>query len=318
MAGMQFWNGRRARRRLPRIRGEFNFNSDKPSFSNIVGFKVGMLGVSLIESSSAAVNVEDFKGASVVEIPETEVYGIKFYKIDPKTNYEVSSDVVYDDSLISKLNIKNIKNKRSDLDKFKEKLSTYEDVAALLVTYPKTATVDQNHIQKYESRVIGGDINAKFDYIVSYLGKKISPEEVFNTGEYADVSSVTNGKGWAGVIKRKGVRRQFHKATEKIRLPGPLGAFTPGKILYTVPRAGQMGYNYRTDKNKLILKVGDESTDNINPKAGFMNYGMVKNHYVIISGSIPGVPKRVVRIRKSYNLSKPNKEMSINYINTVN
>ena len=114
--------------------------------------------------------------------------------------------------------------------------------------------------------------------------------------------------------------RLYHKATNKVRHVGTHGAFTPGKVLFTVPQAGQLGFNYRTETNKHILKIGTSSdVSKINPKSGFTNYGNVKNDYIIIKGSIGGPSKRLVRIRKSSTRnSKGIKEPKIEYISTTN
>jgi large subunit ribosomal protein L3 len=57
-----------------------------------------------------------------------------------------------------------------------------------------------------------------------------------------------------------------------------------------------MGYQQRTEFNKRILKIG-QNGEEITPAGGFINYGLVKNPYVLIKGSIPGPVKRLVRIR---------------------
>ena len=75
-------------------------------------------------------------------------------------------------------------------------------------------------------------------------------------GEFVDISSVTKGKGWSGPIKRFGTARLFHKSTNKVRHVGTLGPFTPGKVLFTVPQAGQTGIQLRTERNKRVLKLG--------------------------------------------------------------
>ena len=78
-----------------------------------------------------------------------------------------------------------------------------------------------------------------------------------------------------------------------------------------------MGYNYRTELNKRVLKVGttrDAAT--VNVKGGFINYGVVKNDFIILDGSIPGPAKRLIRLRKSIRNTAPKKEPQINYIST--
>ena len=56
---------------------------------------------------------------------------------------------------------------------------------------------------------------------------------------------------------------------------GNLGPFSPGYVVSTVPQAGQTGYHQRTEYNKRLLKIGD-NPDEINPKGGFLNYGLME------------------------------------------
>ena len=55
----------------------------------------------------------------------------------------------------------------------------------------------------------------------------------------------------------------------------------------------------------------------VNAKGGFINYGLVKNDFIILDGSIPGPAKRLVRIRKSIRNKSQKKEPQINYISTA-
>ena len=64
------------------------------------------------------------------------------------------------------------------------------------------------------------------------------------------------GKGWQGVVKRWGVRILQHKSRKTKRGIATLGPWHPNRVLYTVPRAGQMGYHQRTEYNKRILEIG--------------------------------------------------------------
>jgi large subunit ribosomal protein L3 len=170
---------------------------------------------------------------------------------------------------------------------------------------------------RFEVRLGGKTVQERFDFISGRLGKEVKASEIFKPGEYVDLTSITKGKGWQGPIKRFGVKRNQHKSTNKIRHGGPLGAFSPGKVYFTVPRAGQMGFNYRTEHNKRILKVGTVTdSSSINPKAGFKNYGNVTNDFLVVDGSIGGSAKRLVRVRKSIrNMNAPGiKEPKITYI----
>lgn len=71
------------------------------------------------------------------------------------------------------------------------------------------------------------------------------------------------------------------------------------------------GYHHRTELNKKIYRIGSGSDDSnastesdvtkktITPMGGFPHYGIVKNDFLLLKGSIPGTKKRVITIRKS-------------------
>ena len=61
------------------------------------------------------------------------------------------------------------------------------------------------------------------------------------------------------------------------------------------------------EHNKWIIKIGDKPEE-VNKKAGFKRYGLVKNTYILVKGSIPGPSKRLIRftnpLRPLKNLPK--------------
>lgn len=71
------------------------------------------------------------------------------------------------------------------------------------------------------------------------------------------------------------------------------------------------GYHHRTELNKKIYRIGaggdegnasteaDITKKPITPMGGFPHYGIVKNDYIMLKGSIPGTKKRIITIRKS-------------------
>jgi hypothetical protein len=71
------------------------------------------------------------------------------------------------------------------------------------------------------------------------------------------------------------------------------------------------GYHHRTELNKKVYRIGagddqanastesDVTSKAITPMGGFPHYGIVKNDFLILKGSIPGTKKRVVTLRKS-------------------
>ena len=269
------------------------------------------------DSDSPSKNLEITVPCTVLEMPRVEVYGARFYTKDIN-GYKKIAHEVHHTEISKKLKKQKIKNDETKLNSFKEKLNDYEDITALMVAYPKGLSTGQHRHVKFES-LIGGTLEERFNFVSSKLGKEIKISEIIKNGEYVDLTSITIGKGWAGPIKRFGVARLSHKATNKVRHVGTLGAFTPGKVLFTVPQAGQMGFNYRTETNKRVLKVANSSeVSKINMKSGFLNYGNVKNDYILVKGSVAGPAKRLVRIRKNSSRNKKAiKEPKINYISTT-
>jgi large subunit ribosomal protein L3 len=43
-------------------------------------------------------------------------------------------------------------------------------------------------------------------------------------------------------------------------------------------------------------KEGDTAA--INPSGGFKHFGLIKGDYIVVRGSIPGVPKRLIKMRQ--------------------
>jgi large subunit ribosomal protein L3 len=71
--------------------------------------------------------------------------------------------------------------------------------------------------------------------------------------------------------------------------------------MYTVARQGQRGFHQRTEYNKRILIISNTDKDgqnSINPAGGFKHFGLVRGDYIVVRGSVPGVPKRLLKMRQ--------------------
>ena len=104
-----------------------------------------------------------------------------------------------------------------------------------------------------------------------------------------------------GPITRFGVKRKQHKSRKSVRAVGTLGPISPAVVMYTVPRQGQRGFHQRTEYNKRILlmsTVGNDNQISINPSGGFKHFGLIKEDYIVLRGSVPGVPRRLVKLRQ--------------------
>jgi large subunit ribosomal protein L3 len=70
--------------------------------------------------------------------------------------------------------------------------------------------------------------------------------------------------------------------------------------MYTVPRAGQMGFHQRVEYDKRIMIMGNTESDDklkINPDGGYKHFGLVKGDFVILKGSVPGTYRRLIKLR---------------------
>lgn len=99
-------------------------------------------------------------------------------------------------------------------------------------------------------------------------------------GSRVDVTSISKGKGFAGVVKRWGFKGgpRTHGQSDGLRAPGSIGAgTTPGRVLKGKKMGGRMGGERVTVKNKKIIDI--------------------KDNYLLISGAVPGAKGSVVTIK---------------------
>ncbi len=132
------------------------------------------------------------------------------------------------------------------------------------------------------------------------LGQTLT-SEVFSEGEIVDVSGISKGKGFQGVIKRHnqstgpmGHGSQYHRGV------GSLGTMLPMHVLKGKKMPGQMGNVARTVQNLEIISIDTE------------------NNVILVKGNVPGPKKSLVMIRTA--VKKPNQKNEpadlITYIET--
>jgi len=171
------------------------------------------------------------------------------------------------------------------------------ELRAIVATQPRLVSgVPKKKPDIMEIKIGGGDLKEQFEYAKQILGHEVPVTDVFKEGQLVDVIAVTKGKGWAGAVKRWGIKILPRKTRKGRRRVGALGPWHPARVLYTVPRPGQLGYHQRTEFNKRILKIGFNGEE-VTPKGGFLRYGIVRNTYVMLKGSVPGPAKRLIRLR---------------------
>ena len=118
-------------------------------------------------------------------------------------------------------------------------------------------------------------------HVKELLGKEIKVDQIFETGANVDVAAITKGKGWQGVIQRFGAKKKQHKSRKTVRELGSLGPISPQNVMYTVPRAGQMGFHQRIEYDKRIMIIGNTENEEIkiNPDGGYKHFRISQRRF---------------------------------------
>ena len=106
----------------------------------------------------------------------------------------------------------------------------------------------------------------------------------FVEGEFVDVSGISKGKGFQGVVKRHGfagVGQSTHGQHNRLRATGSIGAASyPARVFKGMRMAGQTGNSKVTVQNLKVLKVVPEK------------------NLLVLKGAVPGHKNSFVIIRK--------------------
>jgi len=189
-------------------------------------------------------------------------------------------------------------------------------IRVIAIAQVKLLRIGQKKAHIMEIQVNGGSIEDKVEFGLKLFESAIPVDTVFQQSEVVDAIGVTRGHGFEGVIHRWGVTKLPRKTHKGLRKVACIGAWHPSRVGYTVPRAGQHGFHHRVDAHKKIYKIGksmavdkanarcetDLTDKTITPLGGFVKYGVVKNDFLLIKGSVPGPIKRPVTLRKCMTL----------------
>jgi large subunit ribosomal protein L3 len=239
---------------------------------------------------------------TVIECPPIKVFGIVAYKFayygrQPQVTVLANN---IDNVLSRTISLpKNIKKKMEDINP-----GDICEVRLLVHTQPGLTGIGKKKPEVFEIPV-GGKPAEQLEYAKSVLGKELKATDIISEGMQVDIHSITKGKGLQGPVKRFGVALRSHKAEKTKRGPGSLGGWASPRTS-TVAHAGRMGTHLRTERNKWVMKISDNPSE-INPAGGFIRYGNVKNSFILLCGSIPGVRNRLIKITHA---ERPTKKMS--------
>jgi len=293
---------KRAKRLLGRIRYWPKIEADSPRLLGFTSYKAGMTHVFMIEDRKRSPNYgkEVMRSATVLETPPMLICAIRAYTKNPYGLRCLSEAWLKDppDDLERVFTLPENFNTEENLKRIEENLARVEKIRVMAITQPKQASVPKKKPDLTEIEIGGGTTQQQFEYAKNLIGKTLTAAEAFKEGQYVDVVAISTGKGFQGPVKRWRVTRLQHKGRKTKRGIATLGPWKPAHVLYSVPRAGQMGFHQRTEYNKRILKVGTDGKE-IALKGGFIRYGTIKGPYMLLEGSIPGTEKRPIRLRYS-------------------
>lgn len=289
----------RASHWAPRIRHWPDYDGP-PRLLGFAGFKAGTTHVTVVDNRQGSLNYgkEVTFPVTVVETPPLKISALRFYESSNnalRTLGEVWSND-QDKELKRKIKTPEKFDDTKAWEKFDSSKDRITEVRAVVASRPGSTTIGRKTPDLLEVKIDGGTLQDRLEFGKKILGREMKISEVFKEGGEVDVISITKGKGIQGPVKRWGIKKLKHKSRKTVRGVGSIGPWHPHYVMYSVPRAGQMGFAQRTEHNKQILKIGDNGTD-VTPKGGFLRYGPVKTEYTVIRGTIPGPARRVVALR---------------------
>ncbi len=269
----------------------------KAKIQAFAGYKVGMTHIQMTDYRKTSVTAGKtiMAPVTVLEVPPLNVMAIRYYEEGDnglRVFAEKKADNI-DKSVFKR--IPEIKNKSNKEIEIKDII----DVRLIVHTNPKLVSGIPSKIPEiFEIRIGGGTIEERVKLADEKLGKELHFNDFSTNGSFIDVISVTKGKGFQGVVKRFGVKLLPKNNRKHRRMIGTLGPWHPDWVRNTVPQAGQVGLHQRTLHNIRVIKYDvKDHVDDINVKGGFLNYGLVKNDYVLLYGSISGPVKRLIKFR---------------------
>lgn len=144
--------------------------------------------------------------------------------------------------------------------------------------YAKVKVAAKRHLKEFRT-----------DSIDKYeVGQEIKVTDMFESGDKVDVSGISKGKGFQGVIRRFGTSRgpETHGSMYHRRV-GSMGAGTsPGRVFKGKHEPGHMGLDKVTVQNLSVVRVDGE------------------RDLLLVKGAVPGPKGALVTVREAVKSGK--------------
>ncbi len=163
--------------------------------------------------------------------------------------------------------------KDRDKDGYRAIQLSFDELKSKKVTKSIKGHFSSSNVDPKRKIVEFRNFRKEFDSKVK-LGMEVNIDDVFNENEFLDVTSISKGKGFQGVVKRHnfgGVGQNTHGQHNRNRAPGSIGAgSTPSRVFKGMRMAGRTGGQKVTMQNLRILKINQ------------------KDNLIYVGGSVPG------------------------------
>ena len=119
-------------------------------------------------------------------------------------------------------------------------------------------------------------------------GAKINVKDIFKVGQKVDITGISKGKGFAGVMKRHNFSGQkaSHGVHKVHRAGGSIGnASFPGHVFKGQKMAGRMGNQKTTIQSVTIVGLNEEK------------------NYLLVNGSVPGNKGNIVQVQSAVKVN---------------
>ncbi len=170
--------------------------------------------------------------------------------------------------------------KRPETDGYSAVQISFGEVKPSRISKPEAG-----HLAKAGVAPSGQLVEVRVDDPSAYqVGQEITIADIFVKGNKADVTGVSKGKGFQGVMKRHNFSGQgaSHGNHKSHRAPGSIGACaTPSRVFKGMKMAGRMGGDRTTLLNLEVVEVDSERS------------------LLLLGGAVPGPNGTIVIVREA-------------------
>ena len=143
----------------------------------------------------------------------------------------------------------------------------------------------QGHFKKAETTPKRKLVEFKNDFPAELkVGQVITLADLSEGVQWVDVTGISKGKGFQGVVKRhvfQGVGGQTHGQDDRLRHPGSMGASSwPSRVFKGMRMAGQTGNHRVKIQNLQVVKI------------------IAEKNLMIVKGSVPGPKGSILKLER--------------------